>query len=99
MFEFREVTDKDYEGICQLIGSEEELFLVYPNGRFPLTTDQIRELAKVRKELTVAVERNQIIGFANLYDYKRNKYAFIGNVVIDKNRRGQGLGKKSLHIC
>ncbi len=94
MLEFREVTDKDYERICKLIKSEEEMFLVYPSGRFPFTVDQVKELSQMRKELTVAVEENSIIGFANLYDYERNKSAFIGNVVIDKNHRGKGLGKK-----
>ena len=48
----------------------------------------------IRHELTVAVENGEIIGFANFYDYEPNKFAFIGNVVIEKNRRGRGLGKE-----
>jgi len=94
LLEFREATNEDYDGICRLIGSKEELFLVYPGGRFPLTVDQIKKLSKIRQELTVAVDENEIIGFANLYDYERNKTAFIGNVVVDRSHRGKGLGKE-----
>jgi len=94
MTEFRKATEKDFERICKLIKSEEELYLVYPSGNYPFTVDQVRELSRTRKELTVAVDGDEIIGFANLYDYKPNESAFIGNVVIDQNYRGKGLGKK-----
>jgi RimJ/RimL family protein N-acetyltransferase len=93
MCEYREVSENDYAGICNLIRSEEEMFLVYPNGRFPLTEAQLRELSRLRKELTVAVDGDRIIGFANLYDYRKCQSAFIGNVVIDVSYRGKGLGK------
>ncbi|NET06870.1 MAG: GNAT family N-acetyltransferase [Merismopedia sp. SIO2A8] len=90
----REATEKDFEGICKLIKSQEELFLIYPNGKYPLTVAQVKELSQVRKELTVTVEGKTIIGFANFYDYQRSKHAFIGNVVIAQSCRGRGLGKK-----
>jgi len=96
MCTYREATEEDFEGVCHLIKSKEELFLAYPNGQFPLTVDQLKELSKQRKELTVAVEENKIIGFANLYNYKQNDSAFIGNVVIEKTHRGKGLGKKTI---
>lgn len=92
--QFREATDNDFNGICSLIKSEEELFLVYPSGKYPFTVEQVRELSQVRKELTVAVDDGEIIGFANLYNYESAKSAFIGNVVISKSHRGRGLGKK-----
>lgn len=94
MREFREATEDDFRGICKLIKSKEELFLVYPNGKYPFTVTQVRELSKLRKELTIAVEGNKIIGFANLYNYEPGKSAFIGNVVIDKKHRGRGIGKE-----
>ena len=94
MYKYREATENDFEGICNLIKSKEELFLVYPNGQFPLTVAQLKELSKARKELTVAIGGAKIIGFANLYNYKKNESAFIGNVVIDKIHRGRGLGKE-----
>jgi len=96
MCEFREATENDFEGISKLVKSQEELFLIYPSGRYPFTVAQVRELYKTRKELTVAVDGNEIIGFANLYDYEPSQSAFIGNVVIDKSYRGRGLGKKMM---
>lgn len=94
MCNFREAMEDDFQGICSLITSKEELFLVYPSGKYPFTVEQIVELSKVRKELTVVVEDNKIIGFANLYNYESGKSAFIGNVVVDKKHRGKGLGKE-----
>ena len=94
MWKFREAVENDYAGICCLIKTEDELFMVYPNGHYPLTIDQVKKLSQIRKELTVAVdEEGEVIGFANLYNFERGKTAFIGNVVIDPGYRGKGLGK------
>lgn len=94
MSKIREATERDFEGICNLIQSKEELFLVYPNGKYPFTIDQIIELAQVRKELSVLIEDKKIIGFANFYNYEPLKSVFIGNVVIDGNYRSRGMGKE-----
>lgn len=92
--QYRKALTEDFDNICKLIKSQEELFLVYPSGKFPLTVDQLKELAEVRKELTVITDGTKIIGFANFYNYRQNESAFIGNVVIDESYRGQGLGKE-----
>lgn len=94
MCEFRAVTEDDFEGICKLIHNEEELFLVYPGGQYPLTTEQVRRLHQTRKKLTVAVDGNRITGFASLYNCEPGAFAFIGNVLIEKSCRGRGTGKK-----
>jgi len=93
MLSIRAATAADYEGICQLITSEEEMFLIYPAGSYPLTIEQLDKLSVNRKELTVALAGKRIIGFANLYDVNKGEYAFIGNVVVDKRQRGEGVGK------
>jgi len=90
---FRGITEQDYEDICHLFKNEDELFLVYPKGTYPLTPDQIDQLSESRYELTVAVLGDSIIGFANLYDYVPRTSAFIGNVIIDQQHRGKGIGK------
>ena len=94
MYIYREATEDDYEGICNLVKSEHELFRVYPNGTYPLTISQLKHLSRIRIELTVVTDENKIIGFANLYNYETEKQAFVGNVVIDETYRGKGLGKK-----
>lgn len=93
MCQFREATEEDYENICKLIKSKDELFLVYPDASYPFTVSQVKELSEVRKELTVAVAGSEIIGFANLYNYEPGALAFIGNVIIEESYRGKGLGK------
>lgn len=94
IFKIREATAEDFKEICGLIKSKEELFLVYPSGTYPLDETQLIEIQRVRKELTVVAGKNRIVGFANLYDYKENESVFIGNVVIDKGHRNQGLGRE-----
>lgn len=89
----RAATEADFTAICGLMPTQNELYRVYPRGSFPLTVEQVRHLAEVRKALTVVTTNGQIVGFANLYDFD-NQRAFIGNVVIDKMCRGQGHGKR-----
>lgn len=94
MLVFKEVQEKDFGDISKLIKSEEELFLVHPNGKYPFDVSQVKKLSEDRRELTVAVKDNEIIGFANLYNLEPEKSAFIGNVILEKTHRGKGLGRE-----
>lgn len=91
---FRPSVEADFPRIGALVPTEDELFLVYPRGRFPLTVEQLRELAATRLALTVAVDGADVIGFADLYDLVPGTSVFIGNVVIAGDRRRQGLGRR-----
>ena len=91
---FREATEADSAAICGLIPTREELFRVYPRGIYPFNVDQVRQLFEIRKALTVAIDNDKIIGFANLYDFSENQRAFIGNVVIDHAFRRKGIGRR-----
>ena len=93
MIEIRAATPQDLDPISRIIPNQHELFLVYPRGRYPFTVDQVQQLFDERFEFTVVCDANKIIGFANLYDRMQDKYAFIGNVFICPDYRGQGLGK------
>ena len=90
----QDATEKHYPGIVALIPTLEELFLIYPNGRHPFDIEQVEQLAKERKNLTVLLSGNQVIGFSNLYNVIPGEHAFIGNVVIAKSHRSLGLGKR-----
>lgn len=94
MYKIREATERDFSGITKLITSREELFRVYPNGTYPFTESQVKVLAQRRRELTVAIDGDEVIGFANLYDDKQKAWIFIGNVIIKPHHRGKGLGKE-----
>ena len=93
MIEIRAATSDDLESISRIIPNQHELFLVYPNGSYPFTLAQVQQLYNERFEFTVVCDEHKIIGFANLYDRFQDQYAFIGNVFIDPDYRGQGLGK------
>ena len=93
MYVFREALEEDFEAICHLVKTQDELFLIYPSGKYPLTVSQMQDIAKNRTDLTVVASDRAVIGFANFYDYKPGLSAFIGNVIIDQSLRGQGLGK------
>lgn len=90
---FIPVTKDHYDKIIGLINSPEELYLVYPNGRYPLDYQQLDYLSENRTELTVCISNNELIAFANLYKVTKNESAFIGNVVVSNNHRGKGIGK------
>ena len=91
--ELREATTQDFEAIVRLVPTQDELFLVYPRGKHPFTVEQVQSLAESRKELTVAVENEMVVGFGNLYDVERDKWAFIGNVVVAREFRSRGIGR------
>ncbi|MGI9331174.1 MAG: GNAT family N-acetyltransferase, partial [Gammaproteobacteria bacterium] len=90
----RPAQPEDAAGIQALFTDEEESFRVYPEGQFPLTVDQVERLIKKRTEPTVLEIDGRIAGFSGLYSYKEGSSAFIGNVIIDRQFRGRGLGKQ-----
>lgn len=68
------------------------MYLVYPNGRYPLDLDQLEHLNTVRHDLSVLIVNDQVAGFANIYDLKEGQSAFIGNVIVDETHRDKGYG-------
>lgn len=92
----RSATHADYAAIATLATSPEELFRVHPRGAFPWDTAQLERLAQERSDLTVLESGSRIIGFANLYHLTPPHHAFIGNVIIAKEYRGEGHGRRLL---
>ncbi len=45
-------------------------------------------------EPTVMVHCGRVVGFGDYYNYQQGATLFIGNIVIDRTVRGQGLGKR-----
>jgi ribosomal protein S18 acetylase RimI-like enzyme len=93
LMQLRPANETDFEQICRLFTSEEELFWIYPCGRYPFTIDQLQHLSEIRRDLTVAEAQGVIVGFANLYDFAPAQHAFIGNVVVQTRFRGTGVGR------
>jgi len=91
--ELRPLLPDDHQAVCDLILDEEELFLVYPKGEFPLTVDQFEAMLARRVEPTVLLTDGQVVGFAAFYQLRKSRSVYIGNVVVDRSRRGSGLGR------
>ncbi|MGP1387390.1 MAG: N-acetyltransferase family protein [Thainema sp.] len=92
----RPATATDYPAVCHLFADADELFLVCPRSKFPLTVEQMQQIECERHDLTVAEHENTVVGFANLYNVVPGERAFIGNVIIHRDYRGRGWGKQLL---
>jgi ribosomal protein S18 acetylase RimI-like enzyme len=92
MTEIRAIRPQELELISRLVPNQQELFLLYPEGEFPLTLQQLNALYDRRFEFTVIRENSDIAGFANMYGHKPGQYAFIGTLFIAPEYRRRGLG-------
>jgi len=88
----RPVESLDFETICQLPQNSEELFFMFPKAEYPLTVCQLKSAIENRFASTVILYEEQIVGFANFYEVKENKFCSIGNVIVKSNLRNKGLG-------
>ncbi len=89
----RSASEADFPAIADLITGPDEMFRVFPAGRWPLNVRQIHRLAEQRMNLTVGSIEDKVVAFANLYDVQPGKWAFIGNVVVQEAHRGRGAGR------
>ncbi|MBE7680749.1 GNAT family N-acetyltransferase [Paenibacillus sp. P13VS] len=91
VYSYRSLINDDLKDISSFPQSDEELFYVSPQFKYPLTPDQIVKLLENRYEPTVIVhkESDQVIAYANLYDYKGD-VCWLGNVIVSNHFRGQG---------
>jgi ribosomal protein S18 acetylase RimI-like enzyme len=97
--QFVAATEDHFADITALVRSPEELYLVYPSGRYPWDIAQLKRLAQLRSDLTVALVDGEVAAFANLYDLVPNKSAFIGNLVVSPGYKRLGIGRSlTLHM-
>jgi ribosomal protein S18 acetylase RimI-like enzyme len=88
------------QDILSLFRSPEELFLIYPSATWPFDIAQLNKLSQQRTDLTVAMDDDSVIGFANLYRNLSGDKVFIGNVVVSHAYRGKGVGRSVIcHMC
>jgi len=92
-YSHREVTDDDLVLICSFPKSAEELFLLFPSAAYPLTVPQLKASVMSRYDSTVIMSEGAVVGFANFYEVIKYDHCSIGNVIVDPQHRGQGLGE------
>ena len=99
-YQITAATSVYFNEILSLFSSQEELFLIYPSAVWPFDLSQLIDLSDKRFELTVMLESEIVIGFANLYRSLSEDKVFIGNVVVSKAHRGKGAGRQLVrHMC
>lgn len=90
---FIKATEAHFPEIVNLVSSPEELYLLFPSGHYPLDKSQLRTIFEARTNVTVGMINGQVAAFANFYNVRPGKLAFIGNVIVSEAYKGQGMGK------
>lgn len=97
-FSHRPVEPADLSVICGFAQSAQELFHIFPKAEFPLDPRLLENAIRDRHAPTVAIVDGSVAGFADLYGYEPGKHCFIGNVIVDPARRGQGVGRNLVRV-
>lgn len=90
----QEASPGHYPDILTLFSDPDELFFIYPKAYHPFSLDQFKVIVESRSDLTVALDGERVVGFANLYNHLPDRWVFIGNLVVAKDSRGRGIGRK-----
>lgn len=90
MFTYRSLEPNVYPVICTFPQNEQELFSMFPAGKYPLTPEQIAESVKTRWYPTVVLHGNKVVGYANFYGLEEKSKCFLGNVILAPQYRGKG---------
>ncbi len=90
---YRPMEEGDLKKICTFPQQQEELFFMFPKAVFPLTPDQLKTAAENRHDSTVILRDGEIVGFANFYEIEKERYCSIGNVIVNPQLRGRGIGR------
>lgn len=93
MLHFRAAHEQDFDEICALPQDAQELFYMFPKAHYPLTREQLRASVASRRDSSVVVWKGKVAGFANLYRWEIGGTCSIGNFIISKEHRNQGLGR------
>lgn len=97
---FRLISEPEIAIICSWVNNPDELFYFFPKANFPLTTEQLAGAIAQRTFSTVAVLDNQVIAFANFYQWQMHGACAIGNVIVSPNFRQQGVARSLInHMC
>ncbi|MBF0453584.1 MAG: N-acetyltransferase [Magnetococcales bacterium] len=89
----RPTLDADIPLICQFADSQQSLFFFFPNAVFPLTPQQLQVNVKSRFGSTTVLFNGRVVGFGNLYNHPENGLCYLGNLLVDPSKRGEGIGR------
>ncbi|MNF67880.1 GNAT family N-acetyltransferase [Pseudomonas sp. Irchel s3a18] len=89
---FRAVNEQDIPRICSFARDRTEQFFFFPAATWPLTPAQLQGSIDKRSDSTVIERDGVVVGFANFYRWENGGTCTLGNVIVDPQARGQGIG-------
>jgi ribosomal protein S18 acetylase RimI-like enzyme len=98
MYESRGAKEEDFEMIARFPQDRKEAFYMYPRGSYPFSPDQLYEVSLTRAIPTVILKDDEIVGYANVYDWAEGESCWLGNVIINPIFRGKGAGKHLIEV-
>jgi ribosomal protein S18 acetylase RimI-like enzyme len=92
MLQYREVRQADFKMIAAFPQNQEDLFYMFPKGKFPITPEQLEEVALSRFSPTVITYNDEVAGYCNFYDVAEGQHCWLGNVIVHPGFRRIGIG-------
>lgn len=90
---FRPVQPGDVATICTFVQSVDEAFFFFPKATFPVTCQQLSAAIAQRSDSSVVVEGDEVLGFANFYQWEQGGTCSLGNVLVSPKARGRGVAR------
>lgn len=90
---FRTVQPGDIPVICTFAQSATEAFFFFPKCTWPLTPEQLAAAVAQRSDSSVVVEGDEVLAFANFYQWEQGGTCSLGNVLVSPNARGRGVAR------
>jgi len=91
MLQYRDAAHEDFKIIAGFPQNPEELFYMFPKGTFPVTPEQLEQVAASRFSPTVVTESGEVVGYCNLYNVTAGGDCWVGNLIVHPARRGSGV--------
>lgn len=92
MFKFRHADQEDFSIIATMPQNQEELFFMYPKGKFPISAENLKEVASRRFSPTVITHMDEVVGYCNFYEVNKGRDCWLGNVIIHPDFRSKSAG-------
>lgn len=90
---FRPVKADDIPAICAFAQNADEAFFFFPKCTFPVTPQQLSAAIAQRSDSSVVVEGDEVLAFANFYQWEQGGTCCLGNVLVAPVARGRGVAR------
>ncbi|MFD2641903.1 GNAT family N-acetyltransferase [Pseudomonas japonica] len=90
---FRPVQAADIPAICGFAQSADEAFFFFPKCTWPVTPEQLAAAIAQRSDSSVVVEGDEVLAFANFYQWEQGGVCSLGNVLVSPAARGRGVAR------